>query len=288
MPTSTKRDTHCIWFSHLPASMATRLASLRPDEGITLVINQTETRWFRIRDGADGRKTKGIRVAPGISRDVWERIPLRSSFEMTFGDDNGPDEPEERKVTQVKGMEVVKQSKGVNGPTGVRPSPLDRKPCGSLGDEYESRITPGHLTAFSSEEPSGTRIEGSNETEVLRKPFTREGLLLEFLERLRSCPKNGRRLMFGQDHQYSIPYGLAQQIGLDLDWRKGLKMLAKGTYASDAPPLDHPKTFARLFNEWLVSHGMLPYFYSATKAGIYGIPGSRSKRKRRSDSLSSM
>ncbi len=273
MPTSTKRDTHCIWFSHLPASMATRLASLRPDEGITLVINRTETRWFRMRDGADGRKTKGIRVAPGISRDVWERIPLRSSFEMTFGDDNGPDEPEERKVTQVKGMEVVKQSKGVNGPTGVRPSPLDRKPCGSLGDEYEFADYSGALDSVQQRRAiKVARIEGSNETEVLRKPFTREGLLLEFLERLRSCTKNGRRLMFGQDHQYSIPYGLAQQIGLDLDWRKGLKMLAKGTYASDAPPLDHPKTFARLFNEWLVSHGMLPYFYSATKAGIYGIP----------------
>jgi len=83
---------------------------------------------------------------------------------------------------------------------------------------------------------------------------------------------NGKRMILGQDHQYSIPYGLAQEIGLDLDWRKGLKMLVKGTYAPDAPPLDHPKVFAKLFNELLTSRGMPPYFYSATKSAQYGIP----------------
>ena len=90
---------------------------------------------------------------------------------------------------------------------------------------------------------------------------------------------NGKRMILGQDHQYSIPYGLARQIGLDLDWRKGLKMLATGTYAPDAPALDHPKIFTKLFNQWLMSHSMLPYFYSATKSFLYGIPDRDPRQK---------
>ena len=114
--------------------------------------------------------------------------------------------------------------------------------------------------------------EGSSEPELLNISVTRRGLLLRFVETLRAATRKGKRMILGQDHQYSIPYGLAQEIGLDLEWRKGLKMLIEGTYAPDAPWLEHPKNYARRFNDWLMSHGMRPYFYSATKAGLYGIP----------------
>lgn len=40
------------------------------------------------------------------------------------------------------------------------------------------------------------------------------------------------------------------------------------------PALQHPSKYARQFNEWCLSRGQLPYFYSATKASVYGIPDS--------------
>ena len=76
MPTLTKRDTHTIWSSHLPAVMAARIDRLRQNEKIELIINGTRTTWYRMRNGSDGRETKGIRVGPGRSKEIWERIPL--------------------------------------------------------------------------------------------------------------------------------------------------------------------------------------------------------------------
>ncbi len=96
MPILKKRDTHCIWFSHLPPFMAAKLARLNPDKEVVVTINGIETQWFRMRNGADGRETKGIRVGPGRSKEIWERIPLRSSFEATLEDNSGSGGPEQK------------------------------------------------------------------------------------------------------------------------------------------------------------------------------------------------
>ncbi len=66
---------------------------------------------------------------------------------------------------------------------------------------------------------------------------------------------------------------LASEIGIgSLTWRDALKSLVTGAYAKNVPALDHPKFFARPFNDLLISNGRPPYFYSATKSREYGIP----------------
>jgi hypothetical protein len=108
---------------------------------------------------------------------------------------------------------------------------------------------------------------------IVRKGLTRDDLVIEFTARLKDASRRGMRVCFGQDHQYSIPFGLAQALGLSgLKWREMLDGLATGSYGESAPPFGHPKTFARLFNDWLVARGLKPYFYSATKAQLYGVP----------------
>jgi hypothetical protein len=68
------------------------------------------------------------------------------------------------------------------------------------------------------------------------------------------------RVCFGQDHQYSIPYALAQELSIDHhSWRDALQVLAEGSYGKNAPPLDHPATFAALFNMWLIERGQRAY-----------------------------
>lgn len=108
---------------------------------------------------------------------------------------------------------------------------------------------------------------------VVRRGLTRDDLVGEFASRLRDATRRGTRVCFGQDHQYSIPFGLANDLGMSgFKWREVLDALATGSYGVNAPRLGHPKTFARLFNNWLTARGLKPYFYSATKAQLYGVP----------------
>jgi hypothetical protein len=108
---------------------------------------------------------------------------------------------------------------------------------------------------------------------IVREGLTRDDLVSELASRLKDASRRGMRVCFGQDHQYSIPFGLARALGLSgLKWREMLDALATGSYGESAPPFGHPKTFARLFNDWLVARGLKPYFYSATKAQLYGVP----------------
>jgi len=257
--------------------MTAKLARLGENEEVRLIINGTKTQWFRMRNGADDRETKGIRVGPGRSKEIWEQIPLRSTFEATLEDNSGPEGPEQKRDPQVT---VITRKGAATGLTPAMSRRLNRKARGSLFDLYEFADYSGASdTAQQRRAIKVARSEGSNEPELLNIALTREGLLLEILESLRAATMDGKRMMLGQDHQYSIPYGLAQEIGLDLDWRKGLKMLVKGTYAPDAPALDHPKIFTRPFNEFLVSHGKPSYFYSATKSVRYGIPDRNPREK---------
>ena len=57
-----------------------------------------------MRNGSDGRETKGIRVGPGTSKEIWEQIPLGGTFEATLVDDDGPQGQERKSVRPSKGF----------------------------------------------------------------------------------------------------------------------------------------------------------------------------------------
>jgi hypothetical protein len=114
-------------------------------------------------------------------------------------------------------------------------------------------------------------VDGS--PSIVERRLTRDDLVEEFVARLEQATRHRRRVCFGQDHQYSVPLGLLQELGLvNQRWRSVLDALATGGYGDAAPKLGHPKIFARPFNDWLVARGHEPYFYSATKAGLYEVP----------------
>ncbi len=106
---------------------------------------------------------------------------------------------------------------------------------------------------------------------VVEARLTRAELSADLLARLRDASRSGRRICFGQDHQYSIPYALAQELSVHaLPWRHALQALYAGSYGG--PAFAHPRFFAAAFNSWLVERSRTPYFYSATKARQYGLP----------------
>ena len=108
---------------------------------------------------------------------------------------------------------------------------------------------------------------------ILTERLTRAELVEAFLNRLRDATRRGRRVCFGQDHQYGIPIALGREMGVaHLPWREALEALCAGTYGASAPGLDHASTFASALNAWLKAQGRLAYFYSATKSSLYGIP----------------
>lgn len=114
---------------------------------------------------------------------------------------------------------------------------------------------------------------------LVEKQFTRGDLVAEFVSRLKEASRAGMRACIGQDHQYSIPRGLAQELSIGhLSWRDALRSLCSGSYGEDAPALGHPCTFAASFNAWLAARGRSPYFYSATKASLYSIPAQDPRR----------
>jgi hypothetical protein len=80
---------------------------------------------------------------------------------------------------------------------------------------------------------------------LIKCRFTRAELVEEFVCRLANVRRVGMRVCFGQDHQDSVPFALAQELSIShLSWRKALRVLSEGSYGDDAPPLGHPSTFA--------------------------------------------
>lgn len=115
--------------------------------------------------------------------------------------------------------------------------------------------------------------EGPLQPRLVEKGLTRDELVDELLGRLRQATRQGMRVCFGQDHQYGIPVGLGHELGLaHMPWREALNAFCDGSYATPAPRLGHASTFARAFNSWLEADGRRPYFHSATKSTLYGIP----------------
>lgn len=112
--------------------------------------------------------------------------------------------------------------------------------------------------------------EENEDSRLAEGSFTRDTLVTKVLDYLREAKAAGKRVCFGFDHQFGIPFGLLQEIGIsEQSWREILEALVDGR---GVPALEHPKDYARKFNDWCQARGRLPYFYSATKATSYGIP----------------
>ena len=100
-------------------------------------------------------------------------------------------------------------------------------------------------------------------------PFTRETLRERLVDMLAEASNQGRRVLFGIDHQWSWPLDLLSlaRVG-NRSWRESLRVLVEGR--NGFPPLGSPSTFASAFNR---SAGV-SVFHSRVNglAAKYGIP----------------
>src|SRR5687768_784982 len=186
-----------------------------------------------------GKPTRGIRVDSGAA--VWKQIPMGQVFTMSL----------------------------FSGPQ----SPLFQA---YLFADYSGAEDLGA-------QRSAIRIayaEAENSAQLVPGKFDRKSLVQYILSKLTSATKRGIRVCLGQDHMYGFPTGLAQEVGIrQLGWRSAVASFLNGNYHPDAPSFDSPKNFARRLNEWLANRGHSPYFWSATKADLYSLPGTDPRRE---------
>jgi hypothetical protein len=103
----------------------------------------------------------------------------------------------------------------------------------------------------------------------VRGPFTRAGLRERLLEILETATAEGRRVLFGIDHQWSWPRDLWAAAGLaGRGWRSALASLAAGE--GSRPALGPAHVFPAAFNRWAGS----AVFHCRVKglARRYGLP----------------
>jgi len=93
------------------------------------------------------------------------------------------------------------------------------------------------------------RADRGGRPRKIHGPFTREALREEILDLLLKATREGRRVLFGIDHQWSWPRGLWAAAGLaELPWREALAALVDG--GDGRPPLGPAHVFAAAFNAW--------------------------------------
>ena len=101
-------------------------------------------------------------------------------------------------------------------------------------------------------------------------PFTRSLLRERLLGLLLEATRDGRRVLFGIDHQWSWPLDLWRLCGLGgRPWREALRSLVEG--AGTRPPLGPAHVFPAAFNAWAGA----PVFHCRVRglAARYGLPG---------------
>jgi len=97
--------------------------------------------------------------------------------------------------------------------------------------------------------------------------------LSEFWLKLLSQLKHTEaKLIFGQDHQYGVPAGLLNELGIRGSWRKAMEAVFCEKRFGNHAERGEAGRFAAAFNRVLVEEGKTKYFYSHTKSEIYGIP----------------
>jgi len=247
-----KRDTYAIWFKHLPAKLRKHFEGLEPNQTVDLIINGQTTVWARMRRSSLG-PTQGLRLEK--NRPVWESIRLGETFTMENTFNSAPNLREQRRVIAATVLHRHRTGAG--------------KP---MFDEYQfADFSGARDTASQRKAIQVATAHGEEKPQRFERSMTRDALQRETLRSLEAATKQGMRLAFGRDHQYSIPGGLAKEIGLGgKTWRKALDSLVHGTHGG--PPLAQVREFAAEFNKWLISYSRPPYFFSRTKADYYGVP----------------
>jgi len=113
------------------------------------------------------------------------------------------------------------------------------------------------------------RLDGGGRPRKVRGPFTREALREALLGTLVVATREGRRVLFGIDHQWSWPRDLWRAAGLDgRPWRSALRALVEGD--GDRPPLGPAHAFPAAFNAWAGAS----IFHCRVRglARAYGVP----------------
>ena len=254
-----KRDQYCIWARHCDPDLKAVIDKLVPGQKLHLMVNGSPTVWTRMNDGTDGRPTFGIRIVDG--RSAWQSIPLREICEIRILPQTGSDL--KSKTLLPPERPAAKEIKQPTPMTGLG-MPL-----------FNSYIFADYSGAADLRgQRSSIKLayaEAGEQCKLLKESLTRDALVTKILEYLRTATAESKRVCFGFDHQYAVPFGLLKEIGIaELSWREVLDALVEGR---GVPALQHPSTYARQFNEWCRERGKPPYFYSATKAS-YGIPES--------------
>lgn len=101
---------------------------------------------------------------------------------------------------------------------------------------------------------------------------TRKSLSMFWQNLLVRLDETRARLIFGQDHQYSVPAGLLAELGISGPWRNAMAALFCGERFGSHATRGKAGEFAAEFNRVLRKEGKNDYFYSRTKSEIYGIP----------------
>jgi hypothetical protein len=250
MFTVQKRDHACLWFRHLPDAINRVLEPTPAGARTPLIVNGQLTAWERMRPGL-GRPTPGVRIVEG--RAFWNVIAIGDAFRLELPDGEPP-----------VSIQVVEPE-----------TPLPRSRVGTTCfDVYAIADYSG--AADRTQQKRAIRLaiaRGAGVPAISPETFTRDALVRRQLVLLREATNHGLRAVLGQDHQYSLPIALLEEIGLaGLDWREVLRRLVRGAYGRGGPPLAHARTFAAAFNVMLVRMGRPEYFWSATKGMRYGIP----------------
>jgi hypothetical protein len=247
-----KRDTYAIWFKHLPGKLRKQFEGLEPNQTVNLIINGETTVWARMRRSSLGA-TEGLRLEK--NRPMWESIPLGETFTLENTLSVAPNLREQLRVTAAR---VLRRHRTEAG-----------KP---MFDGYQfADFSGARDTASQRKAIRIASARGDQKPRGAERSLTRETLQTETLRTVEAATEEGVRLAFGRDHQFSIPAGLADEIGLaGKTWREALDSLVHGTYGG--PLLAHVSEFASKFNDWSISRSRPPYFFSRTKAKSYGVP----------------
>src|SRR5665213_7678 len=214
MFSATKRDTHAIWFTHLSDELRRDLEKLHANQEVELLINDHPTSWARMRASSVG-STPGLKLARG--RPVWERIRMGETF--TIGLNEGsPRSEDSSNLPKLEAEFLLARNRIGQG----RP----------LFGGYEFADFSGARDKALQRRAIRLAIaRGGEAPRDVGRSLTRATLQEETLHRLEAANSDGVRLAFGRDHQYSIPSGLAMEIGLaGKTWREALESLVRGTY----------------------------------------------------------
>lgn len=261
-----KRDDYCIWFSHLAPDLSSVLADLHPDEPLTALVNGHTTTWRRMRPGAR-RPTMGIKIDEG--RSIWEQIHMGAVFDFRLA---GPAEQSPAVPIQPATQTPLTASAE---PHSVGEAVVDSTGGGSLFGAYLFADYSGaEGTSSQRKAIKAAHAERWEQVRLLAGSFTRDSLVDEVVRVLGDATARGVRVCLGQDHMYGVPLGLAEELGIDhRPWRKALELLTLGAYDHPhAPAFAPPRLYGKRFNNWLQSRGRPPYFWSATKHELYGLP----------------